>query len=134
MQFSVDLITYRGLYKTIETDKLNLPTSDGRRTILSNHMPVIIPIELGVIETHNNEGLFHYASSEGMVYFENNKATVVCDTIIDINEADIDYYEERLENAKKELKQARNDEDIKRANIKILRAANILKHSKNHKA
>ena len=134
MQFSVDLITYRGLYKTIETDKLNLPTSDGRRTILSNHMPVIIPIELGVIETHNNEGLFHYASSEGMVYFENNKATVVCDTIIDINEADIGYYEERLENAKKELKQARNDEDIKRANIKILRAANILKHSKNHKA
>lgn len=134
MQFSVDLITYRGLYKTIETDKLNLPTSDGRRTILSNHMPVIIPIELGVIETHNNEGLFHYASSEGMVYFENNKATIVCDTIVDINEADVDYYEERLESAKKELKQARNDEDIKRANIKILRAANILKYSKNHKA
>lgn len=133
MQFSVDLITYRGLYKTIETDKLNLPTSDGRRTILSNHMPVIMPIELGVIETHNDEGLFHYASSDGMVFFENNKATIVCDTIIDINEADISYYEERLAAAKKELKQARNDEDIKRANIKILRATNILKHSKNHK-
>ena len=133
MLFDTDLITYRGVYKTIQTDKLNVPTSDGRRTILSNHMPVMIPIDMGVIETHNDKGLGHYAVSEGMLYFENNKATIVCDMIIDIKEVDISYYEQRMAEAKEELKNYHNDVDIQKAKIRIARAANVLKYSKNIK-
>ena len=29
MKFKTDLITYEGIYRTIETEKLNLPTSEG---------------------------------------------------------------------------------------------------------
>ena len=39
MKFKTDLITYEGIYRTIETEKLNLPTSEGRRTILATLTP-----------------------------------------------------------------------------------------------
>ena len=130
MLFDVDLLTYRGLYKTIQTDKLNIPTSEGRRTILSNHMPIIIPIDIGVIETNNNGVLSHFAVSEGILYFENNHATIVCDVVEDVSTVDVDYYEKRLQDAKERLSTARSDIDIKKATIQLTRAANIINAAK----
>lgn len=133
MLFDCDLVTYRGLLKTIQTDKLNIPAIDGRRTILSNHMPTMIPIELGVVETSVNGKLSHYAVSEGFVYFENNKATIVCDLIEDIDNVDIKKYEQRLIEAKQRLEIARNDADIKKANIQLTRATNVINAAKKVK-
>lgn len=130
MLFDCDLVTYRGLLKTIQTEKLNIPAIDGRRTILSNHMPVMIPIEVGAIETSNNGEQSHYAVSNGLVYFENNKATVVCDVIEDISNVNIEYYEKELQKAKETLKIARDDSDIKKANIQLARAANVVNAAK----
>ena len=90
MLFKVDLITYRGVYRTVETEKLNIPTSEGRRTILSNHMPIMIPITVGVIETANKNELSHYAINSGVLYFENNVAEIVADSIVDVAEIDVD--------------------------------------------
>ena len=130
MLFDTDLVTYRGLVKTIQTDKLNVPAIDGRRTILSNHMPIMIPLESGIIETNNEGILSHYVITEGMLYFENNKATIVCDIIEDIETIDIKYYEDRIEDAKNKLSTARDDVDIKKATIQLTRATNIIKAAK----
>lgn len=126
MLFETDLITYRGLYKTIQTDKLNVPSTDGRRTILSNHMPIMLSLETGVIETNKEGKLSHYAISEGILYFENNKATIICDVIEDLENVDAKYYEKRIEEAKEKLSTARNDDDINRAKIKLARATNVI--------
>lgn len=134
MLFDTEFVTYHGDYKIVQTDKLNIPTKDGRRTILSNHMPIMIPIDMGVIETNNNGVLSHFVVSEGILYFKDNHATIVCDVIEDIETVDLDYYEQRLSDAKKELEQARTDVDIKKANIQLARATNIIKAAgKNHK-
>ena len=130
MEFATKLITYRGIYKTINTAKLNVPCIDGRRTILSNHMPIILPLDNGVIETDEDGKLKHYAVSEGILYFEDNKATVVCDVIEDIETVDVAYYEKRLEDAKKQLNEARADIDIKKATIKLTRATNVIDAAK----
>lgn len=133
MLFDVEFVTYRGLSKMIQTDKLNIPAIDGRRTILSNHMPVMIPIEVGVIETSKDGVLGHYAVSDGIVYFENNKATVVCDVIEDISNVDLEYYENRIEDAKKKLEIARNDTDVMKANIQLARATNVINAANKNK-
>lgn len=130
MIFETNFVTYRGLYKTIQTEKLNIPAIDGRRTILSNHMPTMIPFEIGVIETKENNKICNYAVSEGIVYFENNKATVVCDLVEDLNDVDISYYEERLKAAKQKIAVARDDNDITRANIQLARATNVVNATK----
>jgi len=127
MLFETEMVTYRGVYKTISTEKLNIPTKDGRRTILSNHMPIMIPIELGVIETLENNIICNYAVSEGMLYFNDNHATLVCDVIEDIRKIDLKIYEKRIEEAKDRLKTARTDSDIRKAKIDIARATNIVK-------
>ena len=52
MVFEVEFVTFRGVYRNIKTEKLNVPTEDGRRGILSNHMPIVLPlsdIPMGVI-------------------------------------------------------------------------------------
>ena len=134
MIFDADLITYRGLYKTIQTEKLNVPCIDGRRTVLSNHMPILMPLDNGVIETSKEGKLSHFVVSEGFLYFENNKATIVCDVIEDIDDVNIEYYEERLIDAKNQLSTARNDADIKKATIKLTRATNVIKATKKSRS
>ncbi len=126
MLFDADLLTYRGIYKTIKTDKLNIPTCDGRRTILSNHMPIMIPLIDGLIETNENGELCHYAISDGMLYFEDNKAKIICDVIEDIKSVDVKIYEKKLEEAKHKLENANDDIEIKKATVKITRANTII--------
>ena len=81
MLFKVDLITYRGVYRTVETEKLNIPTSEGRRTILSNHMPIMIPITVGVIETANKNELSHYAINSGVLYYTDEQVARAIEAI-----------------------------------------------------
>ncbi|MBQ3995000.1 MAG: F0F1 ATP synthase subunit epsilon [Erysipelotrichaceae bacterium] len=114
MKFKTDLITYEGIYRTIETEKLNLPTSEGRRTILANHMSLMMPLQVGVIETLENEGLKHYAINGGVLYFKDNIAEIVADSILDVAEIDIDAAlkekakeEEKLANARRENERIR---------------------------
>ena len=128
MKFKTDLITYEGIYRTIETEKLNLPTSEGRRTILANHMPLMMPLQVGVIETMENGELKHYAINGGVLYFKDNIAEIVADSILDVAEIDIDAAlkekvneEENLGNARREnerrpaLKRVGVDEKLTRA-------------------
>ena len=99
MEFKVDFVTYEGVYKTIMSEKLNVPTSEGRRTILSNHMPIIMPLLIGVIETKEGKELKHYAVNNGVLYFKDNEAEIVADSVIDGNDID------SMKAAKKELQE-----------------------------
>ncbi len=126
MLFKVDFITYNGIYRSIQTDKLNLPAIDGRRTLLSNHMPTIIPIEIGVIETSQDDKPSYWAVSDGMVMFENNVATVLCDEIINVAEINVEEAQAAIAKAQKRLEGASRESDIMRARIMLARATNLL--------
>ena len=126
MKFRTNFITYLGTYRSIETEKLNIPTSEGRRTILSNHMPIMIPMGIGVIETLEDGKLHHYIVNNGVLYFENNVAEIVADNIVDVNEIDIERskaalvkYEEALKKAKRENERIRAKEKLDIAKVMI---------------
>ena len=116
MEFKTDLITYMGVYRTIETEKLNLPTSEGRRTILANHMAIMIPLDIGIIETEEQGVLKHYVTNGGVVYFKDNVAEVIADSIIDVEEINIE--EELVEKAKQEEKLAKATRENERIRAK----------------
>lgn len=90
MEFKVDFITKQGHEYSIMTDKLNLPGMDGRRTILSNHMPILLPIDTGVIETSYLDKLDYYAVDGGVVYFKDNMAQVLVSHVIQVSQINID--------------------------------------------
>ena len=126
MLFSVDLITYKGIYRTIETEKLNVPTSEGRRTILSNHMPIMMPLAMGVIETSKNNVLSHFAVNTGIMYFENNQAFIIADSILDVDDIDIPRAVADRERALNGIRSARNEVENSRATFKKEVAENFL--------
>ena len=129
MLFRADFITYKGIYRTIETEKLNIPTSEGRRTILSNHMPIMLPITVGVIETAQNGVLSHYAINRGVLYFENNVAEIVADSIVDVKEIDVDLASREKQKYEERIAASRDENEINRAkqrleiNLNLLQAA-----------
>ena len=126
MLFKVDLITYKGIYRTIETEKLNVPTSEGRRTILSNHMPIMMPLAMGVIETSKNGKLSHFAVNNGIMYFENNQAAIIADSVLDVDEIDIPRAIADRDRALKGIESARNEVELSRATFKKEVAENFL--------
>ena len=132
MLFKVDLITYRGVYRTVETEKLNIPTSEGRRTILSNHMPIMIPITVGVIETANKNELSHYAINSGVLYFENNVAEIVADSIIDVAEIDVELARREKQKYEDRIAESRNENEINRAKQRMEIVENLLRAAEKY--
>ena len=118
------LVTYRGLYRTIEVDSINLPSVEGRRGILPNHMPIMIPVEIGIMETVADGHKKRYAISDGMFYFENNMATLLVDTIEDTSEIDRERARLAQEKAQKKLETSSEEFEIERARVALQKAIN----------
>jgi len=133
MQFKTDLITYNGVYRTIQTEKLNLPTSEGRRTILANHMPIMIPLQIGIIETDEDGVLRHYATNGGVLYFRDNEAEIVSDTIMDVEEIDTEEALREKEKEKKKLSKVTRENEKIRAQYRIDVAENLLKAAEKYR-
>ena len=126
MQFKTDLITYNGVYRSFMTSKLNIPTSEGRRTILANHMPIMIPLEIGVIETEEDGVLRHYAGNGGVLYFRDNVAEIVADTCMDVEEIDIEEQKAEREKEKERLAKARRENERIRAQYRLQVAESMI--------
>ena len=118
------LVTYRGLYRTIEVDSINLPSVEGRRGILPNHMPIMIPVEIGIMETVADGQKKRYAISDGMFYFENNRATLLVDTIEDTSEIDRERARLAQKKAQKKLETSSEEFEIERARVALQKAIN----------
>ncbi|MDO4940576.1 MAG: F0F1 ATP synthase subunit epsilon [Erysipelotrichaceae bacterium] len=111
MVFDAKFVTYKGTYKEIKTEKLNVPTSDGIRGILSNHMPIMLPLIPGVIETLENKKICHYVISNGIMYFEDNNAIITCHHIVDVEDIQVAYFEERKQAILDKIATLDNEED-----------------------
>lgn len=122
--FVFKIMTYKGIYGELECDSCNLPTPDGRRGILPNHMPIMLPVDIGVMKTVENGKEKRYSVSEGIFYFENNMATMLLDSIEDVEKIDIERARRSKERAEEKLKVAQSESDIRRAQIALKKAIN----------
>lgn len=90
MEFKADFITREGCLYSVLTDKINAPSLDGRRTILSNHMPILLPIQKGVIETSYLDKSTYYVVDDGVIHFEDNHANILVSNVIPVTEINIE--------------------------------------------
>ena len=125
--FTLELVTYKGVYRRINAHSINLPTPDGRRGILPNHMPIMTPVSLGVVSVLEEDKRRRYTVSEGMFYFGNNRATLLADNIEDVELIDLDRAKAAEAKARERLKSSDQDADIHRAEIALLKAINRIK-------
>jgi F-type H+-transporting ATPase subunit epsilon len=89
-------------------------------------MPIVAMLNISTMTTEESDGRHSYAISGGTVYFQNNNATVLANTIERSDEIDL----ERAEQAKfraEELLSASSGTDTKRAEVALKRAINRIK-------
>lgn len=124
---TVNMITPQGVYRTVQTEILNVDSTDGRRGILSNHMPIVLMLKIGSIATVENGVRKNYTVSGGMVYFEKNVANVLSGAIEDYEEIDVMRAQKAKERAERRLKERNEQLDVKRAKLALDRAMNRLR-------
>ena len=129
--FTLELVTYKGIYKTMEVQSINLPTPDGRRGILPNHMAIMLPVSIGVLSITSEAGVKKYTVSEGVFFFENNKGTLLADSIEDVEYIDIERAKEAVERARQRLETSDTDSDIYRAEVALKKAINRINAKEN---
>ena len=125
--FSLTILTYRGLYAEMECNSVNIPTPDGRWGILPNRMPIMVPIEIGIMYVRTNAGEKRYTVDGGMFYFENNRATLLLEEIEDVDNIDIERARKAQLKAEERMRNARTEYDINRARIALQKALNRIK-------
>ncbi|MGN1399176.1 MAG: ATP synthase F1 subunit epsilon [Erysipelotrichaceae bacterium] len=126
MSITVNLITYRGIYRSLEADKINVPSSDGRRGILPNHVSVIMPLEIGVLNVSVKQQEYYFAISRGMLLFENNTATILSDSIIDVEDIQQERIEKKLKKTQEYLDTISDERDIIMAKVSLAKTLNKL--------
>lgn len=125
--FTVKFITYKGEYKTLKADSLNFPTNEGRRVILSNHMPIVSTVDVGRLFVSYNDTKEEYVVDDGVILFENNQATVLVNDIKLPNEINIQEIDKLVEHEKEKVAAARKsnrEDDLLRAQLALARAIN----------
>ena len=129
---NVRFVTPDGLYKEVEASAINLNTTDGQRGILPNHMPIVLMINISRLETVESGQRKQYATGGGMLYFSDNKATILVDSIESQEEIDVSRALEAKKRAEDRISGKLKEEnlDIKRANIALARAINRIEVSK----
>jgi len=126
--FDLKMVTYEGLYKQAEVESINVPTNDGRRGILPNHMPIILTLCVGVVAVKVADGsVSRYTVGDGVLYFEDNKAILLSDVIEDVASIDVDRARQAAQRARQRLDEAMPASEVRRATVALARAENRLK-------
>ncbi len=122
--FHVRIVTPLGIYKELDTEILNVQTTDGDRGILSNHMPIVTMLKIGKMTTIENGTREEYAVAGGLMYFRNNTAEILTDAIENKNEIDFERAEQAKERAESRIGSNDPSIDMKRAEIALQKALN----------
>jgi len=125
--FKLDIITPKGVYEQVEIDRITLPSIDGQRTVLANHMALVIPIEIGIMFYQKDGKKTHFFVSEGLFTFEDNEATLLVNTVEREDEIDFNRAERAKERAEKRIQEYHDKVDVIRAEMALKRSMARLK-------
>lgn len=125
-EIHVRIITPLGLYREFDTPYLNFQTTDGDRGILPNHMPLVTSLKIGKMSSEENGVRNYYAVSGGLLYFHNNVAEILTDSIENRDEIDADRARNSKKRAEDRLSGKQENVDIRRAQLSLARALNRL--------
>lgn len=103
--FELTMITVDGKKQKEELARISLPTSDGIRTILANHMPIVAPIEIGQVVLIRKNERETVVVSEGIFNFKDNKAHLFVRTFEYADEIDEARAQRAKERAEARLQQ-----------------------------
>ena len=122
----VKIITVNGTYKICDATILNVVTTNGQMGILTNHMPLVAMLQISKLTFDTDNQREEYAIAGGMLYFNNNVATILVDTIESPSDIDVERATKAKLRAEKLLSENSDKIDVNRAEIALKKALNRL--------
>ena len=102
---------------------------DGELGIMSHHVPIVTPLEIGELRVKNNDKQEYIAVMGGYLEFRNEKVTVLADVAEMASQIDVSRAEKKREERERELAEARqlSDEALLEVEISLKKALTRIK-------
>ena len=129
--FSAKVIATNKVYYDDKLRYLNVLTLDGQIGFMAHHAPVVVAVEIGVLDAQKPDGSWvHVEVGKGILQFANNRLTLLVDTLETKEEMDIRRAEEAKERAEEELRQKQSYMEFKKSQAALARALGRLEFYK----
>lgn len=122
MDFSLEIITPRGIYMTKKVTSLTIKLTSGYRTILAGHASLIGSLDYAPMHIVHEGKTDFYAVHGGAINITKEKVIVICNAIEHAKDIDVARAKASKERAEKRLKEKHPDVDVKRAQLALARA------------
>ena len=126
--FTIEIITPTNQIDLGTANYLRLPGLDGLFGVMSNHTSILVSIGIGEIKIENSGNTEYFATSGGVLDFNNNNAQLLLETVEQASDIDLERAKHSQKRAKDRLKDTKMDRV--RAEIALIKAINRLKVAK----
>lgn len=111
----------------LSLESVVMSTSDGNRTVLSNHMDIFVEIVPGIVKLRTEKSQLKYFVSSGMFHFTKNKAIMLVDAFESEDSIDFNRAKKAYDKAKLTLSVSKDSHEIRKAEQALKRAIGRLK-------
>ncbi len=125
--FRLRILTPEGIYYDNDVSSINIKSIDGRRTLLPNHMPLVMPTDLGVLEIRDGQKENRYFAFDGILTFEKNVANLMVTVIEREDKIDFVRAEKARQRALNRIENKQDSVDLIRAEAALRRAIERLR-------
>jgi len=126
--FKVRFVTPKGLFEEDnDVSLLNIVTPDGQRGLLSNHMPIVMMLVVSKLTLVRGKSRTDYAITRGMLYFQDNVATVLVDAVERKVAIDVPRAQKAKEKAQRMLQEDVSELELERVRYSLEKANNRLR-------
>lgn len=88
MSFNLEIISPSKVFMSDEVEQVIFPGTEGDLGILSNHMPIITTLRLGLIYVYKDKKVFKkFLVNGGILEMSNNKCTLLTEDISSTDES-----------------------------------------------
>ncbi|MTI69395.1 MAG: F0F1 ATP synthase subunit epsilon [Firmicutes bacterium] len=129
-KFKLEIVTPERKFYDDDVDMVVVRGTEGKMGILKDHIPLVTPLAIGMIEIEDDGEKKIAAVSEGYVEVGEEKTTIISDTAEWPEEIDIKRAEQAKERAEKRLNKNTKNIDTMRAEIALRKAVTRIEVAK----
>ena len=126
-QFRLEVVTPSRRFMDEDIEMLVVRTIEGDIAVLKNHIPLVTPLEIGILKLNYPDGTSKVSTiCGGYMEVTKEKTTIVTDSAEWPGEIDVERAEEARKRAEARLKGSGDSDDVARAELALKRALNRL--------
>ncbi len=108
MSFKFQIITPEKIIRSGDADSVSVPTFEGEITILSNHMPLISAVKIGVLRVKHGKEESYLAIDGGILKMDKGGLMILANSASRADE----MVEEQIQRARDEAKKAMEEKRV----------------------